>query len=46
MRRTLVVAADPIAMQVILNFPRTGNLPAGNGCLTERTVASTAERKL
>jgi hypothetical protein len=43
---TLVVAADAIATQVTLNCPRTGSLPAGNGCFTERTVASTAERKL
>ena len=46
MRRTLVVAAEAIAMQVTLNCPRTGSLPAGKGCFTERTVDSTAERKL
>ena len=46
MRRTLAVAAEAIVMQVTLNFPRTGNLPAGKACFTERMVASTAERKL
>src|SRR3989337_2054404 len=46
MRRTLVVAAEAIIRQAIRNCPRTGSLPAGKECFTERTVASTAERKL
>jgi len=33
-------------MQAMRNCPRTGSLPAGKGCFTEPTVASTAERKL
>jgi len=42
----LVMAAEPITIQVTRSIPRTGNLPAGNGCFTLRTVASTAARKL
>ena len=32
--------------QVIRNLPRTGNFPVGKGCLSERTAASIAARKL
>ena len=42
MRRTLVISAEAITRHVTRNGPSTGNLPAGKGCLTERTVASTA----
>lgn len=45
-RRILAMAVDPISMQATRNWPLTGSLPAGKGCLTLRTVASTAARKL
>ncbi len=48
MRRTLAVAAKAIITnrEATRNFQRTGSSPAAKGYFTERTVASTAERRL
>ena len=40
------MAAKATIRQVTRNRPRTGNLLSGKGCLTERTVDSTAARRL
>ena len=38
--------AEARSIQVIRKRPRTGSLPFPKGCLSERTLASTATRRL